>query len=97
MTDSVKNPESVIHVKSAATGEKESPLKAVDSANFKNQVMTIKDFEGIDSKRTSQQSETSNERDFLKMLESRKSKVIHDGSDGISPSAEHLEEPSVIG
>ena len=32
--------------------------------NFKNQVMTIKDFGAIDSKRTSQQSETSNEREF---------------------------------
>ena len=43
-----------------------------ERGNFKNQVMTIKDFGGIDSKRTSQVSETSNERDFMKMLQNQK-------------------------
>ena len=91
MTDTA-NPEGLIH------GISKSGDKAKDSANFKNQVMTIKDFEGIDSKRTSQQSETSNERDFLKMLENRKHKgVVNDTSELISPSAEHLEEPSIMG
>ena len=45
-----------------------SQTEQFDRGNFKNQVMTIKDFGAIDSKRTSQQSETSNEKDFMKML-----------------------------
>jgi hypothetical protein len=77
----------------------------VDRGNFKNQVMTIKDFGGIDSKRTSQQSETSNEKEFLRMLsnQTQKNNPNVNSSDGYknhdisSPTAEHLEEPSIIG
>ena len=45
-----------------------STTDKLDRGNFKNQVMMIKDFGAIDSKRTSQQSETSNEREFMAML-----------------------------
>ena len=59
--------------------------------------MTIKDFSGIDSKRTSQQSETSNEKDFMKMLANQKNRNLDNtNGDEISPTAEHLEEPSII-
>ena len=58
----------------AAHGDKQSEKEEMsttdklDRGNFKNQVMMIKDFGAIDSKRTSQQSETSNEREFMAML-----------------------------
>ena len=58
--------------------------------------MTIKDFGAIDSKRTSQQSETSNEKDFLKMLANQKNRDFQKQDDS-SPTAEHLDEPSIIG
>ena len=65
--------------------------------------MTIRDFSAIDSKRTSQQSETSNERDFIRMLanqqaeNNQKTQPVSEENDVVSPSAEHLEEPSIIG
>ena len=80
-----------------------SQSERLDRSNFKNQVMTIRDFSAIDSKRTSQQSETSNERDFIRMLASQQAKTsqktqpVSEENDLVSPSAEHLEEPSIIG
>ena len=75
-----------------------SQLEGHDRNNFKNQVMTIRDFGAIDSKRTSQASETSNEREFMKMLAAQQVKAsLQLASDGVSPSAEHLEEPSLVG
>ena len=65
--------------------------------------MTIKDFGAIDSKRTSQQSETSNEKDFMKMLANQKNRqetshnLNNPDTQDVSPTAEHLEEPSIIG
>lgn len=78
--------------------EQLSQTEKIDRGNFKNQVMTIKDFGAIDSKRTSQQSETSNEKDFMKMLANQKNRNLNNTEDnGISPTAEHLEEPSIVG
>ena len=76
-----------------------SQTENFDWGNFKNQVMTIKDFGAIDSKRTSQQSETSNEKDFMRMLANQKNRTQEHAADsnGISPTAEHLEEPSIVG
>ena len=73
-------------VKSGADGDSEK-------VNFKNQVMTIKDFGLIDSKRTSNQSETSNEKEFNKMLSLAQAK----GSRDSTPSAEMPQEPSLLG
>ena len=73
-----------------------------DGVNFKNQVITIKDFGLLDSERTSRVSELSMEKDLENVVmtekeagEIGKQQRLETG-DLVSPSAEHLEEPSIV-
>ena len=73
-------------------------LEKEKQGNFKNQVISIKDFGLLDSERTSKVSEMSLDKD-LENLIVPKSKVPERGSlagELASPSAEHLEEPSIV-
>ena len=73
-----------------------------DGVNFKNQVITIKDFGLLDSKRTSGVSELSIEKNLenVIMTEKEAGEMIKqqrlDEGNIVSPSAEHLEEPSIV-
>ena len=66
-----------------------------------NQVITIKDFGLLDSKRTSGVSELSIEKNLENVVMTEKEAEMGrqmqlEQADVVSPSAEHLEEPSIV-
>lgn len=66
--------------------------------NFKNQVISIKDFGLLDSERTSKVSEMSLDKELENLIVPQ-NKLPERGNladELASPSAEHLEEPSIV-
>lgn len=72
--------------------EKEKP------GNFKNQIISIKDFGLLDSERTSKVSEMSLEKELENLIVPKGKAPDNNGplAELASPSAEHLEEPSIV-